>query len=88
MQTIEPEKDWLAKIKEGYEQDKEAKKMLQLKFKKPLKYAYRIYIPQHLLEELIRDHYDNPKYKHPGIKRIIELIQRNYNALNLISKIA
>ncbi len=44
-------------------------------------------VPEELQESIIRQHHDDPIYGHPGIKRTIELIQRNYEFKGISSKV-
>jgi hypothetical protein len=45
-------------------------------------------VPEELQKIIIRQHYDDLVHGHPGIARIMELIQRNYQFKNMKDKIA
>jgi transposase InsO family protein len=44
-------------------------------------------VPENLQEAIIRQHHDDPVHGHPGIKRTMELIQRNYEFAGIKDKV-
>ena len=52
-----------------------------------LSYQSKTYIPEECIEEMIRDHHDDPMHGHPGVTRTMELIRRNYDAPRLRPKV-
>ena len=44
-------------------------------------------VPEESQEAIIRQHHDDPVHGHPGIKRTMELIQRNYSFKNMKEKV-
>ncbi len=40
-------------------------------------------MPEKCIEEVIRDHYDDPLQGHPGVSKIVELLQREYTTPRL-----
>ena len=52
-----------------------------------LRYQDRIYVPDICVEEVIRDHYDNPIQGHPGVSKTIELLGRGYAAPKLRARV-
>ena len=52
-----------------------------------LRYQDRIYVPDACVEEVIRDHYDNPMQGHPGVSKTIELLGRGYAAPKLRARV-
>jgi len=66
-------------LKEGYVNDNLA---IQLRIQQPgqelLQYKGRTYLPEKCVEEVIRDHHDDPLQGHPGVSKTVELLQREY----------
>ena len=81
--TFKPQDDFETSIKQQYQYDDLAIKWLREGQTTPLSYKGKLYVPGSLINELIRNHHDNPKYGHPGIARTYEIITRNYGAPSL-----
>ena len=71
-----------------YDKDTKAK---ELRKEQPnatvLSYQGKTYVPEECVEEMIRDHYNDPMHGHPGVTRTMELIRRNYDAPRLRPKV-
>ena len=52
-----------------------------------LRYQDRIYVPDIYVEEVIRDHHDNPIQGYPRVSKIIELLGRGYAAPKLRARV-
>ena len=74
--SIEPQDDFTTKITQAYDIDMLAQSWIKDGRKQPLMYNDKLYVPAALIEELVKMHYDNPKYGHPGVTRIMGLIGR------------
>jgi hypothetical protein len=46
-----------------------------------------IYIPNCMRTKIIKQHHNNPIYRHIGIEKTAELISRNYYFLNMRRKV-
>ena len=69
------------RLTKAYDKDAKAK---ELRKEQPnatvLSYQGKTYVPEECVEEMIRDHHNNPMHGHLGVTRTMELIRRNYNA--------
>ena len=76
------------RLTKAYDKDAKAK---ELRKEQPnatvLSYQSKTYIPEECIEEMIRDHHDDPMHGHPGVTRTMELIRRNYDAPRLRPKV-
>ena len=52
-----------------------------------LRYQDRTYLPDICVEEVIRDHHNNPIQGYPGVSKIIELLGRGYAAPKLRARV-
>ena len=76
------------RLMKAYDKDAKAKELCK---EQPnitvLSYQGKTYVPEEYIKEIIQDHYNNPMHGHLGVTRIIELIRRNYNTLQLRPKV-
>ena len=76
------------KLTKVYDKDTKAK---ELRKEQPnatvLSYQDKTYVPEEYVEEMIRDHHNNPMHGHPGVTRMMELIRRNYDTPRLRPKV-
>ena len=52
-----------------------------------LHYQDRIYVPDVYVEEVIRDHHDDPLQGYPGVSKTMELLERGYAAPKLRARV-
>ena len=52
-----------------------------------LRYQDRTYLPDIYIEEVIRDHYNDPMQGYPGVSKTVELLRRGYAVPKLRARV-
>ena len=74
--------EYYTKVRDAIAKDKEKLRAITLAkcflYDGVLYYNNRLWVPESMFTELIREVYNQPAYRHPGVARTYELLKREY----------